>query len=366
VSHNASNTNESMLVYSPNALLNALGNSLVSPLLNKVFTAKGVLKFGKGMNYNGFYYDLLKDEFTDSSITLVIPELLRRGLKDGQIIEVTVYLSKRHQTVNARIDLLLTVTEIISRKEKTVDEKEVKSFELIQRKIKQGFKDADAFIKSKIYSEERVNVTILIGTTAIIDNDIKHQVKDASVVFNIRYVRINLTQVNEIIRAIKENRETDMLIISRGGGENMQVFDNLVLGEEALSIDPVFITAIGHSDDDPLLQKLADKHFITPTALGQYFNAIYNSTIEEQSNSRARLISDLSKQIDLNYQSKLAELNNKLNYTTATLQSLTKSSEIQLKKMSAQLENTKATNRTLRIWLIAVVIFLIVYFFVIR
>jgi exonuclease VII large subunit len=41
------------------------------------------------------------------------------------------------------------------------------------------------------------------------------------------------------------------------------------------------VTAIGHKDDVSLLQQVADKAFITPTAFGQFLNEIYNHTIEE-------------------------------------------------------------------------------------
>ncbi len=39
----------------------------------------------------------------------------------------------------------------------------------------------------------------------------------------------------------------------------------------ALGLDSYFVTAIGHAQDVPLLEKIADKTFITPTAFAQYF-----------------------------------------------------------------------------------------------
>ncbi len=61
----------------------------------------------------------------------------------------------------------------------------------------------------------------------------------------------------------------------------MEVFNKPSLTEQALSLKCFFVTAIGHKEDTSLLQKVADKAFITPTALGQYVNEIYNQTIEE-------------------------------------------------------------------------------------
>jgi len=77
------------------------------------------------------------------------------------------------------------------------------------------------------------------------------------------------------------------------------------LAEEALKLKCPFLTAIGHKQDTPLLQKVADKFFITPTELGQYFNEMYNRTIEELQNSKAKLIDDMSKQFENSYQNEV-------------------------------------------------------------
>ena len=47
----------------------------------------------------------------------------------------------------------------------------------------------------------------------------------------------------------------------------MEVFNKPSLAEHALSLKSYFITAIGHKEDISLLQKVADKAFITPQHL---------------------------------------------------------------------------------------------------
>jgi exonuclease VII large subunit len=46
---------------------------------------------------------------------------------------------------------------------------------------------------------------------------------------------------------------------SQGGGESLEIFDNPEIAEAALSLSTYFITALGHKDNVPLLQKVADK-----------------------------------------------------------------------------------------------------------
>jgi len=77
----------------------------------------------------------------------------------------------------------------------------------------------------------------------------------------------------------------------------MEVFNKPSLAEYVLLLKSFFITAIGHKEDISLLQKVADKAFITPTALGQYFNEIYNQTVEELQGSKVKLVEDITAQL---------------------------------------------------------------------
>jgi exodeoxyribonuclease VII large subunit len=349
------------LAFSPNALLNAIGNSLSSPLLNQVFRVKGIYKPGKGVNYNGAYYDVLKDEHSDSAITLVTPERLRPRLGNGQLIEASVFLSKRFQAASGRIDLLLTINELFSKKEAAISEQETRSFALLQKKAKVGYKDADSFIRGRLFNKEPVQVTLLVGQSAIIDQDIKHQVKEAAVAYQFNYVRVNLSQPAEIIAALQTHDGADILVIARGGGENLAIFDNPAIGEAALALRSIFITALGHSADEPLLQKLADKAFITPTALGQYFHDLYIKTIEDLNGSKAKLIGDLTKQIELNFQNSLLELQNRVNDMTRSGQEALLQSKNRLESMSGRLARTRTVNAILAT-VIGVLAILMAYF----
>jgi hypothetical protein len=53
----------------------------------------------------------------------------------------------------------------------------------------------------------------------------------------------------------------------------------------------------------PLLQKVADKAFITRTAFDQYLLETYNKTIEQQNNSKSKIINDVKQQLEAYYAS---------------------------------------------------------------
>jgi hypothetical protein len=304
------------VVYSPSAIVNIFNNALNSEATRKIITAKGMYLPGKGQNYSGYFYDQLKDEVSDACITLVVPAIIRANLAAQQTIECQAYLTKKVQANGARIELQLNVTEVLHQEESLFTPEQVKALELLQLKAKNGYKDVDAFIKNKIIRNEPIRVIILIGKTGIIDHDIKHQLEAAISFYDFRFERISLTSEKEIIHALLHyQEEADVLIVSRGGGDRLEIFNKPDIAEAALELNCHFVTAIGHQQDNTLLQKVADKAFITPTALGQYFNDMYNRTMAELQNSKAKLVEDITKQLEANYTKQIQNLEEQLKAT---------------------------------------------------
>jgi exodeoxyribonuclease VII large subunit len=347
----ATSINSELISYNPSSLLNIFNNALTIEVTKKAFRIRGIYITGKGLNYAGFYYDSLKDETSEACVTLIVPAPIRHDLTNQETIECTGYLTKRVQLNGGKIELHVNVVELLSQQESKYTEEQIKGFEILQKKAEQGYKDVDAFIKTRIIQQQPITVTILVGKTAIIDSDIKHQLKEAIGFYDFRFVRINLSFESEIINALHAyNEGANILVVARGDGENMEVFNRYLLAEQALSVNCFFITAIGHKEDISLLQKVADKAFITPTALGQYFNEIYNQTIEELQGSKAKLVEDITKQLKGNYEMQIVNLNDKL-------QGNKEMSEQQLQIASGQIDELKSqlakkTSMQYVIWLL--------------
>jgi exodeoxyribonuclease VII large subunit len=300
---------QSVVVYNPSAIVNIFNNALNNEATRRIITVRGTYVPGKGQNYNGYYYDQLRDEASDASITLIVPALIRADLAAQQTIECLAYLTKKVQANGARIELQLNITELLHQKESQFTPEQIKAFNILQRKAKDGYKDVDAFIKTKIIKNEPIRIIILIGKTGIIDSDIKHQLEEAISFYDFRFERINLTSEKDIIDALYYyQEEADLLIVSRGGGDRLEIFNKPDIAEAALQLNCYFVTAIGHQQDNTLLQKVADKAFITPTALGQYFNDMYNRTVEELQSSKAKLVEDITKQLEANYNKQIQNL----------------------------------------------------------
>jgi exodeoxyribonuclease VII large subunit len=201
----------------------------------------------------------------------------------------------------------LVVTEIVDQDKPSFNEAEVKAFEILQQKRDAGYLDVDGFIKQQLLQDQKVSIDILVGRTGIIHSDITGQLKDAIGFYQISFVPINLSNEVEIIDSL-ENSNADVIAIARGGGERMEIFDKPSIAEAAINLDAYFITALGHAQDVPLLQKVADKAFNTPTALGQHLSDLYNHVIEERSQSKAGLTEAVIKTLKPLYEKEIQNL----------------------------------------------------------
>lgn len=323
------------LTYTPASLLHLFNSALTPSATKKIILLKGIFLAGRGVTYAGFFYDTLKDETTDAVLTLVVPALLRNGLTHNKTIEFYGYITKRVVMNGGRIEVHAVMTQLLQQTVNTYSEKEIRTVEILQQKAADGFGDVDGFLKSRIVRtgvggagvgeagvgigeerpEERIRIRVLIGKTAIIDSDISHALEEAVGFYSLQYERISLSSEAEILGALRRwnsREKTDLLVLSRGGGENMEVFNSPEVAAYCLELEPLFVTAIGHKEDVSLVQKVADKAFITPTAFGQYLRRIYNETVEELQHSKARLVEVITTQLGAQYQKQVRVLEEKI------------------------------------------------------
>jgi exodeoxyribonuclease VII large subunit len=296
-----------IFIYTPSALVNLFSNAMQFDAGKEMKRVKGKYVQGKDFLYGDKYYDLLKDETGDSSMTLLVTGQIRSILENNQIIEVIGYLQKRVVNTGARIELQLVVTSVLQQDAASFNEEEVRSFEVLQRKRDAGYLDVDGFIKKQILADQKVDIKILVGKTGIIHSDIKEQLKSAIGFYDIEFIGINLSNENEIIEAL-QNTEADVIAIARGGGDRMEIFDNPDIAEAAIELNAYFVTALGHAQDVPLLQKVADKAFNTPTAFGQHLVDLFNNTIQERSESKAGMIEAVTKSLKPLYEKQIENL----------------------------------------------------------
>lgn len=307
-------TENSTVTYSPAAVLNLFNNSISVYQIKRIVQLKGIYVQGKGNQYSGYFYDFFRDEASDAAITILVPPLIRQEMQPNRTVTVNGFVTRRVINSSGSIQIQLTVTDLVEQAQNKYSEDDIKKIELMQQKAANGYRDVYSWLKDRIINEEQFKIGIIIGKTGIIDNDIKHQLRESIGFYDLSFHRINLSSEEEIITTLDrlDNENYGVIAVSRGGGDNLEIFNRVRIAEKAAGLRPLFITAIGHKDDVTLLQKVADKAFITPSELGQFFNDVFNHTVEELENSKARLIESVKIQLTANYQKQIDNLNEKL------------------------------------------------------
>jgi exodeoxyribonuclease VII large subunit len=106
-----------------------------------------------------------------------VPGLLRNELSNNQTIDFYGYISHRVEK-SGKISVQINITELIGQSKNKISEADIKTLEVLQKKAKLGYRDVDSYIKKSIYENKTLDIIIIIGKNAIIDEDIKHQLQE--------------------------------------------------------------------------------------------------------------------------------------------------------------------------------------------
>lgn len=302
-------------VYSPTTLLGIYANAIRTNADNKVVLARGIFQLSQiQKEYGGYYYDILKSLNDNKSIRTKIPSLLRSKLANNSIYTFKGYIEKK---INfSAIELLFVVDDVLQKEVNNVSEEELKRFELLQSKVAKGFRDAEALVKEHIYNERKLKIANLYGTTGIVNKDFEKGVADAAVRFEISEHRCNFSSKTELISSIRklQNQNYDVIAIVRGGGDkaSLEIFNDPELGETIIGINPLVVTALGHTVDETLFDKLADKKFALPHDYGNSLKVWVEQAVEDQAKSKSLFIDQVKKDLTKTFQDQITTLQQQL------------------------------------------------------
>ncbi|MCB9008849.1 MAG: hypothetical protein H6656_16040 [Ardenticatenaceae bacterium] len=264
------NNNNPITVYTPVSLMAVFADAFKIDPKHSVLWLRGIYQDRKRKSYRGYYFDRLKDELGGQIITLKLPKQLKQNLQDGGY-----YLFKGTLDKDVRwdgvIEPVFIVSEMADQKSSHLTASLAKRATLQQEKANMGYRDLDGALKQKLDQNQKPHIALLCGKTSIVLQDVFSALKEARSRYRFTEQRVNLLDKWAIINALAQgDKEYDVIAIVRGGGPGLEIFDDVAIAEASLLLKPILVTAIGHAQDDTLLQKLADKQFITPTALGNY------------------------------------------------------------------------------------------------
>ena len=288
-------------------------------------------------------YDILRDENTQTEITLQIPHKLCEDLKDGNLVTVGGVLGRRVQN-NSHIQLMLVVSRVEVVQEQAIDENEIKRMELRRKKAATGFRNVDALLEQLLYTDQRPKIALLFAGTSITMTDFIQGGGDiAKAAFDFAEFRANFSRTAELASTIKgiDAQSYSAIAIVRGGGSGIEALDELDILEAVANLQTPFISAIGHPDEKLFIKELADREVSVPNDLGHYFKDMMETVNEKKTKSRAVLTEQIKKQFKDQLeagQKQNKELQEKLSKLTKTQEETQKQHKEQVEKANKQNE----------------------------
>ena len=305
-----------MQPYTPHSIV-SIFNAHITPAREeqRIIQIKGIYEMGKSnQTYGGFYYDTLKDETNPTyKLTLKVPPLLRKDLPNGEMIDIKGFITRRISSYG-KIEIHLNLSEILNIQKKAINSTDLKTIEVLQKKQALGYKNCDQFIRNKLYKTEIIKIGFLYGLGAITDKDVTKMWTGGMDKFAPTFTKVNFNSTKDILLAVKkmEANGNELICLFRGGGDQMERFNDPDLAEGLLHLNAILVTALGHGVDNTLVRKISDKPLITPSALGTYLTNIVNESTEAFAASKAKIVSDTKKTIEEQYKEKIKNLDAKL------------------------------------------------------
>jgi len=337
--------------YKPSELLGMFTSYLSQQDVNRqVIYLQGIyLKNPKHDTRWSSRYDILRDENTQTEITLQIPYKLCEDLKDGNLVTVGGVLGRRVQN-NSHIQLMLVVSRVEVVQEQAIDENEIKRMELRRQKSTKGFKNVDSILEQLLFIDQRPKVALVFAATSITMSDFNAGIQAAKAAIDFDEYRVNFSNSQELCQALKniDTRGYNVIAIIRGGGGGIEKLDELEVLETVGNMKTAIIAAIGHVEEKLFIKQLADKEAPTPNGLGQYFSDMVETVSEKKTKSRAALTEQIKKQFKDQLeagQKQNKELQEKLTKLTKTQEEAVKKHNEQVQALTkAQTEATKKHN----------------------
>lgn len=227
----------------------------------------------------------------------------RIKLENGKIYKIIGELKKYKTLENPKGSNQLKVKEIEKVEDENIYLNTLKRKEEILKRKKI---DILGVIKKKIVKKEKINLLYIVSKNFTLNNKKRDILNDLYLnesekkilkydfgldfenESNIIRMKLETSEffdkkrVLSEIRKKQKNKKIDGLVFIKGGGNDLDYFDDIVFCEKIVELGVPFITAIGHTNDnDLLLSQLSDANYNTPTRLGIGFLEIYNNIESE-------------------------------------------------------------------------------------
>ena len=299
------------IIYDPYILSELYKEALFSDFDRKPLSIVGFYEDRKGKEYKGGYYDYISDKKTQTKITLRLNSELKAVLNHGSYYQLNGYIKRLKSKQELSINIFFHVTKV-EKEEKEVQLISEQEYNIIKERFDKGLFNVEPYLLEKLYKEIKPTILIITGNESIVMNDVLSQLVDDDL-YDIHIEKVNLSSKTDIFNLVEDLdlESIELIAFVRGGGSGLLLFEEQDLCKKVLDLNIPFVTAIGHEVDKPLLEKISDKSFSTPSAFGTFLQYMVRLDKERkyEIHIRDRQFSELmaNKEIEI---SKLNESHN--------------------------------------------------------
>src|SRR5665647_2468253 len=111
--------------FSPASIVAIFNAATVTKEEKKIIQVRGIFKKNGIQSYGGYYYNTLKDEASDYSITLLTSELLHNQLDDNKTLELNGFVTRKLDR-QGRIAIHINLIELLAQTVNKFSEEEIK------------------------------------------------------------------------------------------------------------------------------------------------------------------------------------------------------------------------------------------------
>jgi hypothetical protein len=256
--------------------------------------------------YSNGYYDLVEDmnpggSANPSQLTLVVPGHIREKLSSGKSYVFSGLMNAVPES-GGRWKTIFTVDFLAGEITPTISPEEEELFRrkksILDMRIERPLRDMGRIIADAVSENRPLKMVLFYGASAIVDSDVQKGMGHTCTLhpFEITEERINMSRPEEIAAAVRNIPDgTDIAALVRGGGTGVDVFDSLDIADSVLECGCCIVSAVGHEQDHPFIEKVADRAFATPTDLGNILLQMVERAVEERDGSRGKLIEQVKK-----------------------------------------------------------------------
>lgn len=246
----------------------------------------------------GISFLSLRDTESEISLQVACSPHLLRGLGNEDAEGQRVVLQARTEFWTKRGSLMLRASAIES---VGIGDLLAKLAELQAQLREEGLFDP-ARKKSLPHVPNKVGLICGRASDAMHDVINNSRRRWPGVVFEVHEVAVQgvnaVREVSEALRKLDQDSSVDVIVIARGGGafEDLLVFSDESLLRLAADTDTPLVSAIGHEEDSPLLDLIADARASTPTDAARQIVPDLSGELEMLDSLRdraARIISEL-------------------------------------------------------------------------